>query len=164
MIAILAAKSAFSVRKEVGVVLITLSVLIFMPVAAVFAMTNAGGIGDGAILYTGNALTTNTYDYGYCTFWAALRREEVGKPIPNTFGDAHTWEDRALLAGYTVNKTPAPHAIMQSNAGELGHVAFVESVAPDGSWTISEMNYKGWNIMSGRTMKPAEALFYNFIH
>ena len=48
--------------------------------------------------------------------------------------------------------------------GELGHVAFVESVESDGSWTVSEMNVKGWDILSSRTFKATDADSYNFIH
>lgn len=153
-------------KKEVGVVLVVLTVLIFMPVAAVMGMTDVGGLddGDGATLYTGNASTENTYIYGYCTFWAAQRRIQVGKAIPNTWGDAHTWDDGARKAGYTVNQTPAKYAIMETDKGELGHVAFVEEVGPDGSWTVSEMNVKGWDVLSNRTFMPWQAKDYNFIH
>jgi surface antigen len=166
MIAKLAVKSAISMKKEVGVVLVVLAVLLLMPVAAVMGMTNPGELQNngGATLYTGNASTANTYIYGYCTFWAAQRRIEVGKPIPNNWGDAHTWDDGARKAGYTVNHTPAKYAIMETDAGALGHVAFVEEVGPDGSWKVSEMNVKGWDILSDRTFKPQQAKDYNFIH
>lgn len=164
MIATLAVKSAFSMKKEIGTILVVLTVLLCMPIAAVFGMTNAGGLGEGGTLYTGNASTTNTYDYGYCTFWTAKRREEVGMPIPNNWHDAHDWDDGATLAGYTVDHTPGLYAIMQTDAGDLGHVAFVEEVGPDGSWKVSEMNVLGWDILSSRTFKPEQAKDYNFIH
>ncbi len=164
MIATLAVKSALSMKKEIGTILVVLTVLLCMPIAAVFGMTNAGGLGDGATLYTGFASTTNTYDYGYCTFWAAGRREEVGLPIPNNWHDAHDWDDGAILAGYTVDHTPGLYAIMQTDAGDLGHVAFVEEVYPDGGWKVSEMNVLGWDILSSRTFKPEQAKDYKFIH
>lgn len=167
MIANLAVKSAVSMKKEIGVVLLVMVVLLGMPVAAVMAMTNPGALangGEGATLYTGNASTANTYIYGFCTFWTAQRRIEIGKPIPNNWGDAHTWDDGARKAGYTVDHTPAKYAIMQTDAGKLGHVAFVEEVGPDGSWKVSEMNVKGWDILSDRTFKPQQAKEYNFIH
>jgi surface antigen len=53
---------------------------------------------------------------------------------------------------------------MQTDAGELGHVAYVEKVNPDGSWEVSEMNVKGWDILSSRTFKAEQAKVYNFIH
>ena len=164
MIAAFAAKTAISMKKEIAVVLLVLTILVFMPMYALAAMTNVGEIGDDATLYTGNASTTNTYTFGYCTFWTAKRREEVGMPIPNTWGDAHTWDDRSRLDHYTVDHKPSLYAIMESDAGDLGHVAFVESVGTDGSWAVSEMNVRGWDIQSARTFRPAEAAFYNFIH
>jgi surface antigen len=166
MIAKLAVKSAISMKKEVGVVLVVLAVVLFMPVAAVMGMTNPGELqnNEDAALYTGNASTTNTYIYGFCTFWTAQRRIEVGAPIPNNWGDAHDWDTGAKKIGYTVDHTPAKYAIMQTDAGELGHVAFVEEVGPDGSWKVSEMNVKGWDILSDRTFKPQQAKDYNFIH
>lgn len=95
---------------------------------------------------------------------SAQRRIEIGKPIPNNWGDAHTWDDGARKAGYAVDHTPAKYAIMQTDAGKLGHVAFVEEEGPDGSWKVSEMNVKGWNILSDRAFKPSQAKDYNFIH
>jgi len=165
MIAMFVAKSAVSMRKETGIILGVLIVLLILPVVAVTSLTNVGALNEaGTSLYTGPASTTNTYDYGFCTFWAAKRREEVGKPIPNNWGDAHTWDDRSKIAGYAVDHTPSLYTIMESDAGSLGHVAFVEKIGADGSWTISEMNVKGWDILSSRTFTAADAGYYNFIH
>lgn len=151
-------------KKEIWIVLSVIGILLSMPIVAVMAMTDVGGLNDGGTLYTGNASTTNTYTYGYCTFWTAQRREEVSKSIPNNWGDAHDWDTGAKAAGYTVNHTPSKYAIMQTDAGDLGHVAFVESVGIDGSWTVSEMNVKGWDILSNRTFMPWQTKDYNFIH
>ncbi len=61
MIAAFAAKSALSMKKEIGVVLVVIAVLLFMPAVAVLGMTSVGGLGDpGTSLYTGNASTTNS--------------------------------------------------------------------------------------------------------
>lgn len=70
----------------------------------------------------------------------------------------------SILAGYVVDQTPTPYAIMQTDAGDLGHVAFVEEVGPDGSWKISEMNYVCWDIVSSRTFTAKQAKDYKFIH
>lgn len=165
MFALSLSKTMRSTNKEIAVVLSATAFIIFLPVIAVVSVTNVGALSDSSNkLYTGTASTTNTYIYGYCTFWAAQRREEIGKPIPNNWGDAHTWDDSSRTAGYTVDHTPAPYAIMQTDSGELGHVAFVEKVEADGTWTISEMNAKGWDIVSGRTFSAADAKNYNFIH
>ena len=52
---------------------------------------------------------------------------------------------------------------MVSTAGYYGHVAIVESVAADGSFTISEMNYAGYNVISTRTLSANDAAYLSFI-
>jgi surface antigen len=167
-------KAAKSLRKELAIVVIILLVLMLLPVAAIAGTTNIGALFDSFgnettenQLYTAEADKEITYIYGYCTYWAALRRKEVGKPIPNTWGDAHTWDDRARTDGYKVDHIPEVHAIIEiddSGVGDLGHVAFVERVGVDGSVHISEMNSKGWSIRSERTISVLELYKYNFIH
>jgi surface antigen len=106
----------------------------------------------------------NRYAFGNCTYWAAQRRAQIGKPIPNTWGDAYLWAGRARADSYIVDHTPTPGAIMQTSGGSLGHVAFVESVDGDGTWHISEMNVIGLNQADYRKMSPQTASYYNFIH
>ena len=69
----------------------------------------------------------------------------------------------ARAAGFTVNNTPEPGAIMQ-NGGGYGHVAFVESVDGAGNVTVREMNYAGFNVISSRTISAGQAANYSFIH
>lgn len=159
---------AWSFRREIGVIVGVLVGLIIFPMIVIIELLTGNAQGatnnPGATLYTGAASTQNTYAYGYCTFWADKRREDIGKPIPNNWGDAHTWVIRALVAKYTVDHTPSVGAIMQTTAGDLGHVAFVESITPDGGWTVSEMNAPQWDVVSSRTFKASIAATYNFIH
>jgi surface antigen len=165
MLPLLLNRTLTSFKKEIAIVLGVVGGIAALPFVALLSTVNVSALNDPAVtIYTGPASTTNTYMYGYCTFWAAKRREEIGKPIPNNWGDAHTWDDRAVAAGYMVNHQPAQNAIMETDAGPLGHVAFVESVAADGSWKISEMNFKGWDQVDTRTLKASDAAQYNFIH
>ncbi|GHG29968.1 CHAP domain-containing protein [Amycolatopsis bullii] len=106
----------------------------------------------------------NHYAPGECTWWASARRAEVGRPIPQFWGNAKTWDDFARRDGYAVDQTPEAGAVMQSDAGSLGHVAFVETVGADGSWQVSEMNQVAWNVVSYRTFTAAQAASYDFIH
>ncbi len=143
--------------------------LVILPVISVFASTNITALASAAVtMFTQPAIPSDRYDYGNCTYWVALRRMQVGLPIPNTWGNAITWASRAArYGGYTINHTPARFAIMQDpNAlGGLGHVAFVESVnSLTGQWTISEMNRVGWDEVDYRTLSAAAASQYNFIH
>jgi surface antigen len=157
--------ASVSMKKEAMIVLGVIALLFALPIIALTSITNFGALADsGTQLYTDTAPVNDTYDYGYCTYWAALRRIQVGEPIPNTWGNANTWDDYARLAHYTIDHTPTQNAIMQTDAGLLGHVAFVESVQPDGSLTISEMNYKGWDEIDTRTLSAADAQNYSFIH
>jgi len=152
-------------KKEMAIVFGVISILISLPFFAIVALADPSTLVDSALkLYDGPVSTNNTYTFGYCTFWAAKRREEVGKPIPNNWGDAHTWDDGARAAGYLVDHTPVPYAVMETDAGDLGHVAFVESVSPDGTWKISQMNAPGWDVKTERTYTAADAQRFNFIH
>jgi surface antigen len=153
-------------RKELIIIGIVLVSMCGLPVAALATRTSIPALAsdDSLKLYTGTDANENLYDYGFCTWWVSKRRAEVGIPIPQHWGDAHSWDDNAYLAGYRIDLIPQQYAIMQTDAGSLGHVMFVESVEADGSWTISEMNYKGWDILSSRTFKAAQAQDHNFIH
>ncbi len=94
---------------------------------------------------------SSKFVYGQCTWYAASRRY-----VPWT-GDAHSWFDNARALGYPVGHTPQPGAFMITwESVYYGHVAFVEQVNEDGSFVISEMNYKGWNQIDSRVLRPAD--------
>lgn len=159
-----------SFKRELWIVCGVLLFILAMPIITLAAATNLVAVGNpsangGATLYTGPGLTTDTYAFGNCTYWAALLRAQAGKPVPNSWGNADTWAIRAAADGYLVDNTPAIGAIMQTTAGPLGHVAYVTSVDPTtGTWTISEMNFDGFDIVDTRTFPASAAAAYNFIH
>lgn len=109
------------------------------------------------------AVAGNKYDYGYCTWYVYNKRAQIGRPVGSFWGNAVSWASYARASGYTVNNTPEVGAVLQ-NGGGYGHVAFVESVGADGSVTVSEMNYAGWNVVSTRTISAGQASGYNYIH
>lgn len=104
--------------------------------------------------YTGS----NAYPYGWCTYYAASRRS-----VPGQWGNASNWLNSARRSGYATGPTPTPGSIMVSSESWAGHVAYVESVNGD-SFTISEMNYKGWGIVSSRTMSVNDSVVRGFIY
>lgn len=108
----------------------------------------------------------NGYDYGYCTWWVAVRRAQIGRPIPSNLGNASTWKILAGRAGLRVDNTPAAGAVIWTPPlNYYGHVGFVESVNTDGSVNISEMNASaGWGRTNTRTLTPAQAAEYSYIH
>jgi surface antigen len=105
----------------------------------------------------GKAGTGHRFPYGYCTWYVAQKRY-----VP-WGGNAGTWLYNAKSAGYQTGKTPRPGAIMVSSESWWGHVAIVESVSGN-SFTISEMNYKGWAKASRRTMSTSNRVIKGFIY
>ncbi len=135
-----------------------------------YANSYAGGVGS-ANPYA--ASIGNRYAFGNCTWYAYERRKQLGNPVGSLWGNASTWAMYASAAGYKVNGTPAPGAVMQQGAAgyyAYGHVAIVESVDPGKSITISEMNaYRfggGFNIVGRGQISWGEATsgMYRYIH
>lgn len=103
--------------------------------------------GGYSAVYSGNG-----YDYGWCTWWAAKRRADVGRPLPSNLGNAYTWKSLAARSGLPVSGTPVAGAVAYyESIGGLGHVGFVETVNSDGSAWISDMNYFGVSQIGGST-------------
>lgn len=110
------------------------------------------GVVAAAPVYDGS----NTYDYGYCTWYVKNRR---GASIPNSLGNANTWYSRAAAAGMAVGSVPRAGAVGTTTRGSLGHVVYVESVNPDGSANISEMNAPVFGGVTYRTASTGEFLY-----
>jgi surface antigen len=158
-------KFSKSFKYELILIFSILILLLVLPVATVIALIDGNAVSNTAGIYQGPPDPQDTYAYGNCTYWAFLRRQQIGEIIPTTWGNANTWATRARADGYVVDHTPSVGAIMQTTFGALGHVAFVESVDPTtGSWTISEMNVVGWDVIDNATMTASQALLYSFIH
>ncbi len=100
--------------------------------------------------YSGSS-SGNTYSPGYCTWYAKNKRPD----LPNNLGNADTWVSRAAAQGIPTGSVPRVGAIGQQGM----HVVYVESVNKDGTVTISEMNYGGWNTINSRTV-PASTFLY----
>lgn len=112
--------------------------------------------------YTGGAMPTvvkscclgpysgTGFPAGWCTYYVATWRNVTWR------GDAGWWYDNAKAQGYAVGATPKVGAIMVTWESYLGHVAYVEAVNSDGSWTVSEMNYVGFDVIDWRTIKPGQ--------
>jgi surface antigen len=100
----------------------------------------------------------NHFAYGYCTWYVANRRY-----IP-WMGNAIDWWPNARPYGYAEGALPAVGAVMVTRESPIGHVAYVESVNGDGSWTVSEMNYSGWNVVDQRTIRPGGVPLVGFIY
>ena len=131
------------------------------------ATASASYYGAASFAWGGNApvYSANGYDYGWCTWHAANRRREIGRPIPSNLGNAISWYYIAKNMGMPVGDTPAAGAVLwHARMGGFGHVAFVESINPDGSLQVSDMNYPIWGRVTYRTVPPSEFGNYKFIY
>ena len=99
---------------------------------------------------------------GQCVDWAGYMRPDLGGLM---LGNANAWARNAAAHGYLVNRTPSAGAIFQTGAGWYGHVGYVEAVNPDGSLTVTEMNYGYTPYRAIRATIPASAVGnFNYIH
>lgn len=117
--------------------------------------------GGNSTVYSGNR-----YAYGYCTYYAYNKRAAAGRVIGSNWGNATTWARLAAASGFAVDKNPRAGDVFQTSGGwgGYGHVGYVESVNADGSITVSEMNYAGWNRISSRTIPASSVGQFNYIH
>ena len=92
---------------------------------------------------TAKATTTN-FDYGYCTSYVASKVPVIWN------GNANEWYSNAVACGYKTGTTPSVGAILCTSESWWGHVAYIEAVHLDGTITVSEANYEGWNVVSTR--------------
>lgn len=136
--------------------------------AATAGRPSVANISAGAgFAWGGNSpvYSANGYDYGYCTWYAANRRAQIGRPIPSNLGNASTWKVLAQRAGLGVGNVPQAGAVIWTPPRDYyGHVGFVEAVNPDGSVYITEMNVVGWGRVSSKTLSAAEAARYGYIY
>jgi surface antigen len=159
-------KASTSIKAEIIIASGVVVFLILMPVMGVFGLTHVSTMQTASLLYDATSYPGDYYAWGNCTWWAAMRRAQIGEPIPNSWGNAATWATRAATDEYLVDNTPSYGAIMQIPDVDngLGHVAFVESVDPVGTWNISEMNVEGLDVVDYRSMPASAAADYSFIH
>jgi surface antigen/LysM repeat protein len=120
-----------------------------------------GGNGAYTIVSVGGSYPVragNRFSFGYCTWYVYNRRS-----VP-WLGNAWQWFGAAQSAGYATGQTPRVGAIMVTWESSFGHVAYVESVNTDGSYTVSEMNFVRWDVIDYRTIKPGGVPLIGFIY
>lgn len=135
--------------------------------------SGGGGGGDtGPITddypYKGDCGGVDQWNYYacQCTSFVAWRvNERLGISFHNQYkgshwGNANSWDDAAKESGVTVNSTPEPGCIAQSNAGTYGHVAWVADVSGS-SVTVEEYNY---GVSEGYGKRTESIGTFNYIH
>lgn len=113
--------------------------------------------GGGAITAQG----PNPFPQGQCTFWAYEKRPDIYDGSSHSVSwDALHWADNARAAGFPVNGSPQVGDIVVFQPGHqgafgTGHLAYVEGVNPDGSFSVTEMNANGNPTVTSSTRPSA---------
>ena len=76
------------------------------------------------------------------------------------WGNADRWDDVARRLGYRVDSVPAIGAVAQTDAGPVGHVAWVSAIGP-GTVTIEEYNHASPGGYGTRTVPVGE---FRYLH
>ena len=118
--------------------------------------------------YTASYASGNRYAYGWCTWYAWQWRHDNmpgNYDLPSNLGNANTWATAAAAAGFKVNRVPQRGDVFQTAYGWAGHVGIVQSVNPDGSIVISDMNgVAGWGRVGTTTVPANQVGQYMYIH
>ncbi|MBQ3325801.1 LysM peptidoglycan-binding domain-containing protein [Candidatus Saccharibacteria bacterium] len=123
-------------------------------------VTYSSSSASSSYRFTASYSSGNKYAYGWCTWYAWERRQD----LPSNLGNANTWASMAAAAGFNVNRTPSAGAVFQRGGG-LGHVGIVEEVYADGSVRVTDMNgIAGWGRVGETVWSAAEAAGYMYIH
>ena len=123
------------------------------------ASANAGvGARSSFRVASSTSVGGNHFPFGWCTYYVASRRY-----VPWN-GNAISWLWGARSFGFPTGSTPRVGAIMVSAESIWGHVAYVESVSSNGSFTVSEMNFIAWGMTDFRVVVPGMVPVLGFIY
>ncbi|KAJ1951626.1 hypothetical protein FBU59_000031 [Linderina macrospora] len=135
--------------------------------------STGGGESAGPITddypYKGKCDSVDPWGYYICqcTSFVAFRiNKRLGVKFNNYYkgpnwGNAKTWDEAAHKTKVSINDTPKPGAVAQTNAGTYGHVAWVAKVTGN-SVVVEEYNHGGTRRYNTRTV-PKNS-FDNYIH
>jgi surface antigen len=113
----------------------------------------------------------SAYEFSQCTWWAYLRRHQLGLPVGSHMGNGNMWADSARARGYWVDHDPHVGDIMVFRSGQLGsdpvygHVAIVEDVVVvnGASYVITSESGSSFNgVPVSRVIGDVNA--YSYVH
>jgi LysM repeat protein len=117
--------------------------------------------GNGIPSVPATAPLKDNFPYGQCTYYIASQR------AVNWGGNAANWWWTAR-AFRPEGQVPVAGAIVVFNIGWVGHVAYVEHVNLDGTFLVSEMNYRagggGWGRVDYRTISESDPSILGYIY
>lgn len=96
--------------------------------------------------------------WGWCTWYAAKEFGGIGWR-----GNAGTWYNNAASAGYKTGQTPQAGALFVTSESGWGHTGIIRKVNGD-SITVEEMNYKGFGVVSTRTINKNNPVIKGYIY
>lgn len=79
--------------------------------------------------------------YGNCTWWSAYKRPDLA--AAGISGDARNWYGNSGNLGFQRGSAPKVGSIVVFSDGDFGHVAYLESLGDNGSFSVSEMDWTG---------------------
>ncbi|UOZ03714.1 CHAP domain-containing protein [Amycolatopsis sp. WQ 127309] len=95
-----------------------------------------------------------------CVSWNAYNIARHGKSA-NNYGDAKYWDDNARNHGFRVDNTPTAGATAQTDAGQYGHVAIVDSVNGN-QVTVEDYNWDGTGHYLRHTVNKNDFRYIHF--
>ncbi|MFZ0215326.1 MAG: CHAP domain-containing protein [Candidatus Dormiibacterota bacterium] len=120
------------------------------------AVSIATGSPPGGIQY--GATVPNRFAFGNCTYYVAQLRKITW------MGNAIEWPSNAAAAGRPEGSTPEVGAIMVSADSSYGHVSLVTQVQDNDHWTVTEMNYSGFDQVDTRAVTRSSSNLITFIY
>lgn len=95
----------------------------------------------------------NAYSFSQCTWWAYVRRHQLGLPAGSHMGDGRLWASTARSLGYWVDRNPMVGDVIVFQPGQAGadgyygHVGVVENVIElDGKkWVVTSESSAEYN-------------------
>jgi LysM repeat protein len=116
---------------------------------------------DGVPGVPATAPLVDNFPFGQCTYYIASRRAVTWG------GNAAEWW-WAARGHRPEGEVPVQGAIVVFNIGWVGHVAYVEHVNLDGTFIVSEMNYRagggGWGRVDYRTISASDPSILGYIY
>jgi len=99
-----------------------------------------------------------------CVSYTAFKVAQSGRNMPywGGIGNANQWDDNARSQGIPVDYSPRAGDVAVSNAGQYGHVMYVESVNGNGTINISQYNADWRGTYSTNTISASGLVFIHF--
>ncbi|WP_281667526.1 CHAP domain-containing protein, partial [Parascardovia denticolens] len=110
----------------------------------------------------------NAYPWSQCTWYAYIRRTQLGLPAGSYLGNGTDWAGKAAALGYYVNNIPHVGAAVSFYPGQAGsapvygHVAVVEQVLPGNRILVSECGAVYMGVAHTRILGNASS--YRYVH